>query len=63
MVKNEVEYEGCISCGKVTDVPKTMVVQKRDNYIDGAGQVCRECGYRLKAEYESRNKRKNDMGV
>ena len=48
MLKNEIEYEVCISCGKVTDVPKTMVVQKRDNYIDGAGQVCRECGYRLK---------------
>ena len=61
MVKNEIEYEVCISCGKVTDVPKTMVVQKRDNYFDGAGQVCRECGYRLRMISEK--KRKNDMGI
>ena len=37
-----IEYEICISCGKVTDVPKTMVVQKRDNYI-GKSTVYRCC--------------------
>ena len=58
-----IEYEVCISCGKVTDVPKNLIVQKREFYIEGAGQLCTKCGHRLKAEYEGRNKRKNDMGV
>ena len=55
------EFEKCVSCGKITDVPKMMVVQKRENYLEGAGQLCRECGYRFRKE--NNKKRKNDMGV
>ena len=63
MTKNEIEYERCVSCGEMTDVPVHRVIQKREFYLEGAGQLCIKCGYRLKVEYESRNKRKNDMGV
>lgn len=36
-------YEECISCGIVTQTPKTLDVSKRLYYIEGVGQMCREC--------------------
>jgi recombinational DNA repair protein (RecF pathway) len=56
-----IEYEVCVGCGEVTNVPKNLIVQKREFYIEGAGQLCEKCGRRLKQENEP--KRKNDLGV
>jgi len=36
-------YEDCILCGVKTDTLKTTHVDFRTGYIEGAGQLCREC--------------------
>lgn len=51
-----IEYEICVSCGKLTGVPKNLIVQKREFYIEGAGQLCEKCGRRLKQEDEAKRK-------
>ena len=35
--------ELCISCGVDTRVPVALDIQKRLYYIEGAGQLCRDC--------------------
>jgi len=36
-------YETCVMCGKKTTTLKTTHVDFRYGYVDGAGQLCREC--------------------
>ena len=36
-------YEDCILCGGKTTTLKTTHVDFRTGYIEGAGQLCREC--------------------
>jgi hypothetical protein len=36
-------YEDCILCGVKTDTLKTTHVDFRTGYIEGAGQLCRDC--------------------
>lgn len=36
-------YEKCIKCGNETDTLKTTHVDFRIGYVDGAGQLCRDC--------------------
>ena len=36
-------YEDCILCGNKTTTLKTTHVDFRTGYIEGAGQLCREC--------------------
>lgn len=44
----EVEQnEKCIICNVETDVPRSMHVDFRTNYIDGAGQLCCKCAVDL----------------
>ena len=40
--KDEI-YEICVSCRINTGVPKTLDIQERLYYIEGAGQMCRDC--------------------
>ena len=40
---NQEEYEVCVMCGALTDVPKSMSVDLRTGYYCGAGQLCRRC--------------------
>ena len=37
------EFELCVMCGKVTDVPITMPIDQRENYEVGCGQLCTLC--------------------
>jgi len=37
------EMEICIYCGVETNVPKNLHIDFRENYIKGAGQLCRKC--------------------
>lgn len=37
------KYEMCIICGAVTSVDKTTPIDKRPDYLPGAGQLCRKC--------------------
>ncbi len=36
-------YETCVMCSKKTTTLKTTHVDFRYGYVDGAGQLCREC--------------------
>ena len=40
-------YERCDICGRLTDVPKSLDIKYRKTYVEGAGQLCRECCIRL----------------
>ncbi len=42
----EEEFEICITCGATTTYKKTDNVIFRSGYIEGAGQLCLECGQR-----------------
>ncbi|HXK36104.1 MAG TPA: hypothetical protein VJ553_00795 [Candidatus Paceibacterota bacterium] len=35
--------ERCVNCGQDTGVPVTLSVDRRLHYIEGAGQLCRDC--------------------
>lgn len=37
------EKECCILCGKVTEAVKDQPLSERKFYIEGAGQLCKEC--------------------
>jgi hypothetical protein len=45
-------YEECILCGVETTTLKTTHIDFRTGYIEGAGQLCRECY--MKGSSESR---------
>ena len=36
-------WEKCVLCNCITDVELCMPVSSREGYIEGAGQLCREC--------------------
>jgi hypothetical protein len=36
-------FEQCIMCGEETTVLKTTHIDFRYGYVDGAGQLCRDC--------------------
>ncbi|HBI60993.1 MAG TPA: hypothetical protein DDY31_07255 [Lachnospiraceae bacterium] len=35
--------EYCILCGRLTEAAKEQPLSEREYYIEGAGQLCREC--------------------
>ena len=37
------EYERCVLCNEVTDVKRRLPIDARKYYIDGIGQLCRQC--------------------
>ncbi len=39
-----IEMDLCVLCGKETQYPKSLPVDMRENYIEGAGQLCNQCG-------------------
>jgi NMD protein affecting ribosome stability and mRNA decay len=42
MEKN-IETEKCVSCGIDTKIPVSLNVEVRSYYVEGAGQLCRDC--------------------
>lgn len=42
--------ETCIICNEETDVPMSLHVDFRTNYVDGAGQLCRTCANRIEID-------------
>jgi len=40
-------YEICISCSTITDIPKNTHTTLRQNYVDGCGQLCNKCFIRI----------------
>ena len=41
------EFARCVLCGAKTDVPITMPIDLRENYVVGFGQVCSSCARNL----------------
>ena len=52
MFEEENEIEICISCGAETSYKKDDNVTYRQDYIEGAGQLCLDCGRRNNKEAE-----------
>lgn len=40
---NEREKDNCVSCGRETPYSKDQHIDTRYHYIEGAGQLCKEC--------------------
>lgn len=40
---NENEFDCCVSCGEKTPYKKTDHINNRENYVEGAGQLCAKC--------------------
>jgi hypothetical protein len=47
------EKDKCVMCGAETQYNKSTHIDNRDYYIEGVGQLCRECYFNI---YENRNK-------
>lgn len=45
--EKEEEYERCVVCQKMTKVKVKDHVAKRRYYIEGAGQLCKDCWERI----------------
>lgn len=43
----ESPYESCICCHHRTDQMKSQAVWERNYYVEGAGQLCRDCYNRV----------------
>ena len=37
------EKECCVRCGKETEYTKDTPIDQRENYVEGGGQLCKEC--------------------
>ena len=56
MFEEENEIEICVSCGRETKYKKGDDVTHRYDYIEGAGQLCLDCGRRNNKEAEHAQK-------
>lgn len=45
--RSDIKYEKCVCCKKETIVPVNMNIEYRAFYVEGAGQLCRECYKKL----------------
>lgn len=45
--EREEEYERCVVCGRMTNVKRKDRVGKRRFYVEGAGQLCKNCWERI----------------
>lgn len=49
------EFERCIICGALANVPKSTPIEWRDNYEVGFGQLCVECAKNQHKLFEKEN--------
>ena len=40
-------YEYCVLCGKKTEILRDTPIDKRECYVEGGGQLCRDCWCRI----------------
>lgn len=45
--RSDDEYEKCVICKKQTNVLKSTPVKDRKYYVEGAGQLCKECFFEM----------------
>ncbi len=41
------QFEVCVSCHRITDVPASLPVRQRRGYIESVGQLCEDCYYEI----------------
>lgn len=46
----ENQFESCVMCSKVTNIPISQPIENRVNYVMGVGQLCDECIKKLENE-------------
>ncbi|MBQ8202986.1 MAG: hypothetical protein IJZ75_01740 [Clostridia bacterium] len=49
------EFEHCVLCGALTNVPAALSVKHRQNYVIGLGQLCQRCQGKLDREMREEN--------
>lgn len=49
------QFECCVMCGAITDVPVSTPIERRQNYEIGCGQLCSECSKKQKKAAELEN--------
>lgn len=42
-MSEKIKYDCCVSCGEKTDEPTMRPIDYRRYYIEGAGQLCKQC--------------------
>ena len=45
--QSDSKTERCVICGKPTEYRKDVPIDKRECYIEGAGQLCRKCYFEI----------------
>lgn len=40
-------YDKCVSCNAITPYKKSTPVHERENYVEGAGQLCNSCNTKI----------------
>ena len=48
--QNNNQFEHCVLCRKVVSIDKSTHIDLRDNYIEGIGQICRDCYYKVEED-------------
>ena len=48
--QNYNQYEDCVLCRKVVSIDKSTHIDFRDSYIEGIGQLCRDCYHKVKED-------------
>lgn len=47
------EYEKCVMCGEMTNIPIPLPITCRKNYVEGIGQLCEKCQNKLNREAQN----------
>ena len=42
-ISEKEEMDNCVNCGKQTSYSKNMCIDYRKYYIEGSGQLCKDC--------------------
>ena len=50
------EYENCVLCGKRTEILRKTPTHRRENYIEGCGQLCPACAKEVYGKERERNR-------
>lgn len=45
--KTDTDQEICVLCGKPAGIPRDRDISLRDCYVEGAGQLCRDCYFKV----------------
>jgi recombinational DNA repair protein (RecF pathway) len=58
-MKDKIETEKCVFCGRNTGVSINTHIDSRKTYVEGAGQLCAEC---FKETYNKVHKKDDNAG-